>query len=159
MFEDKIEKDTVIINGTDTSNITVNLKDTIKNVVAVKHMRTYATINTDTQSYPNFQNVFFSVNDFDLKTAYINDKNVSCYGHLVFQGSNPSANFVTTKSSSTGIITDFYSDTDNYVLNPLLPQLNKLNIRFFKEDGSSIVMKEFTIEITVYSKHIKQTMF
>ena len=160
MFEDKVEKSTIIINGKDTDSLSLDLADNIKNVIGIKHVKTYATIdNINSQSHPNFQNVFIKINDFNLKSAYVEGNVIPCYGHLIFQGNNPSASFISTKSYSTGIITDFDTDTDNYVLNPVLPQLNKLNVSFIKEDGSSIVMKEFTIELTIYSRFIKQTMF
>lgn len=160
MFEDKIDKETVIINGVNTSKIVTNLQDNIRNVVAVKHIRTHATIDSSANtSHPAFQNVFIKLNDFNLKTAYVDGKVISCYGHLVFEGSNPSANFVSTKSNSTGIITDFNADTDNYVLNPILPQLHRLELSFINEDGTDVILKEITTEITIYTRNAKQTMF
>lgn len=177
MFQDKIHKETIIINRsihedeidptniTDLSEVSIELQDNIRNVVAIKHIQTHATINSsDTQNNPKFQNIFIQLNDYDLKKAYTKNNNIiSCFANLIFDpvvtGQNNLRSFFSTKSDSTGIITDFDTDSDNYVFNPILPQLHKLNLKFLKEDGTKISPLEFTTEITIYTRNIKQTMF
>lgn len=157
-MEDKINKHVVIIHGNDSSKTQINLNENIRNIVAVKHNRTTATINSNTQSHPSFQNVFIKINDFNLKDVYTSNTSFPCFAHLTFQGSSPTATYITSKSNSTGIITDFDTDSDNYVLNPILPQLNKLTVEFFNENLSPQTMKEFTTELTIYTKFVKETM-
>lgn len=155
---DSINKKTIIIHGNNKASLNVELAETLRNVVAVKHVRSYATIGT-TPTGTDFKPVFIKINEFNLKDVHINDGEIMpIFTHLIFEPSKSSANYISAKSGSTGIISDFRADVDNFVCNPFIPSLNKLNVEFVNKDGTSIELTEFMIEICIYSTHAKLTM-
>lgn len=156
---DSINKKTIIIHGNDKSSFNLELAETLRNVVAVKHIRTYATIQTPTTDRFDFKPVFIKINEFNLKDVHIDDGMIMpIFTHLIFEPSSSSATYSSAKSGSTGIISDFRADVDNFVCNPLIPSLNKLNIDFISKDGTPTILKEFMIELCIYSTHAKLTM-
>ena len=162
MFDDDIiDKKTLIINGYDTSNIILSDIEPIHNVLAIKHVLTYATINR-TGTTPDIQNIIIKINDFNLKTIISKNKTNLIFNNLIFKNNEQYA-FKHNQHNDTGIITDFRIDPDNYVCNPILNKLDKLNISFYELNESTgdldeVQLKEINIELCIYSSRKKLTM-
>jgi hypothetical protein len=162
MFDDDIiDKKTLIIKGYDTSNIILSDIEPIHNVLAIKHVLTYATID-DIGTTPNIKNIIIKINDFNLKTIISNNKTNLIFNNLIFKNNEKYA-FKHNQHNDTGIITDFRIDPDNYVCNPILNKLDKLNISFYKLNETHgnlepYQIKEINIELCIYSSRKKLTM-
>ena len=162
MFDDDIiDKKTLIIKGNDTYNIILSDIEPIHNVLAIKHVLTYATIN-NTVTTPDIQNIIIKINDFNLKTIISNNKTNLIFNNLIFKNNEKYA-FKHNQHNDTGIISDFRIDPDNYVCNPILNKLDKLIISFYKLNESTgdleqVQLKEINIELCIYSSRKKLTM-
>jgi hypothetical protein len=157
-MEDIIDKQIIIVNGSNLSSITVNI-DPIKNVSSLKLVDTNATIST-TQT--ELQTVYMCINDFGLKRIYDNDKYKN--GIDVFNSINFYPNCKNNDCHTTGIISDFNLDTQNYVFNPIKGELTRLNISFKRYNYDTKILEDyelhkFSLELCVYSKRMKVTMF
>ena len=162
-MEDILDKKTIIINGSNTSNITVDIEP-IKNVCSIKLVEMYINRTTNTDESNNIKNIYLCINDYGLKTLYDNTNyksGINIFSNVVFDRnylSSSIANF-----NNTGIVSNFNLDTENYVFNPIQGELNKLNISF-KEYNESNTLVDFTtpsfsLELCIYSKRMKLTMF
>jgi|TARA_B110000093_G_C12558446_1_gene240900 hypothetical protein len=157
-MEDIIDKKVIIVNGSNLSNIQVNIEP-IKNVTSIKLLEVYAdsgTIGT------NLETVYMFINDYGLKTLY--DNNNYKHGINVFNNITFYPNCNKNECNNTGIISDFNLDTQNYVFNPIVGDLNRLNISFKKYDFESNILEnhklhKFSLELCIYSKRMKVTMF
>lgn len=156
-MEDIIDKKVLIINGSNLSSITVDI-DPIKNVSSIKILETYANIGIP---QTELLTVYLCINDYGLKTIYDNDKYK--YGIDVFNNINFYPNCNKNECNSTGIISDFNLDTQNYVFNPIKGELTRLNLSFKKYNTSNELedfeLNKFSIELCIYSKRMKVTMF
>ena len=155
-MEDKLDKKTIIINGSNISNITVDIEP-IKNVCSIKLIDIYAIRDTTT----DLDKIYLCINDYGLKTLYDNSNyksGINVFNNIIF---NPS--FIKNELNGTGIISDFNLDTQNYVFNPIQGELNRLNISFKKYNNTSELidyqLKDFSLELCIYSKRMKLTMF
>ena len=155
-----IDKHVIIVNGKDTNNITIDIEP-IKNVLSIKHVEMNALLDS---SEADIKKVYIFLNDYKLKTLYDNNEHklgTPVFGNLVFK---PNASHTTYQADSvnSGIITDFRADNQNYVFNPMLGELNRLNISFkeYDNDGElvDIALKEFSMELCIYSSRAKLTM-
>ena len=155
-----IDKHVIIVNGKDTNNITIDIEP-IKNVLSIKHVEMNALLDS---SEADIKKVYIFLNDYKLKTLYDNNEHklgTPVFGNLVFK---PNASHTTYQADSvnSGIITDFRADNQNYVFNPMLGELNRLNISFKEYDDSGelvdIELKEFSMELCIYSSRAKLTM-
>lgn len=162
MFDDDIiDKKTLIIKGANTSNIILSDIEPIHNVLAIKHVFTYATIDANGTT-SDIKNIIIKINDFNLKTIISNNKTNLIFNNLIFKN-NEQYVFKHNQHNYTGIIHDFKIDPDNYVCNPILNKLDKLNISFYElddTDGSLVPyqLKEINIELCIYSSRKKLTM-
>tara|TARA_B100001778_G_scaffold234354_1_gene195301 strand:- start:7645 stop:8112 length:468 start_codon:yes stop_codon:yes gene_type:complete len=155
-MEDKLDKKTIIINGSNISDITVNIEP-IKNVCSIKLIDIYATRDTST----DLDKIFLCINDYGLKTLYDNSNyksGINVFNNIIFYPS-----FTKNELNGTGIISDFNLDTQNFVFNPIQGELNRLNISFKKYNNTSelidYTLKDFSLELCIYSKRMKLTMF
>tara|TARA_B110000444_G_C18732438_1_gene543946 strand:+ start:117 stop:584 length:468 start_codon:yes stop_codon:yes gene_type:complete len=155
-MEDKLDKKTIIINGSNISNITVDIEP-IKNVCSIKLIDIYAIRDTTT----DLDKIFLCINDYGLKTLYDNSNyksGINVFNNIIFYPS-----FIKNELNGTGIISDFNLDTQNYVFNPIQGELNRLNISFKKYNNTSELidyqLKDFSLELCIYSKRMKLTMF
>lgn len=159
---DSINKKVVILSGGGSSSTVINLSETIRNVVAIKHIRTSATISSTVKNA--LQNtgivpVFTKLNDYNLKEVYnTNNDIIPVFSSLYFETGSLESTSVSSKSNTTGIISNFRADVDNYVFNPLLPTLHKLQLDFVDDQGNSVELQEFLIELCIYSTNAKLTM-
>ena len=157
-MEDILDKKTVIVNGSNTPNITIDI-DPIKNVNSIKLVEIYANLGAVATKLTN---IYICINDYPLKTIYSKDTNsiaTNVFSNIIFF-----KGFSKNELNGTGIITDFNLDPQNYVFNPIKGELNRLNISF-KELNTDNVLVDFTLdfnfslELCIYSKRMKLTMF
>lgn len=155
-MEDKLDKKTIIINGSSISDITVNIEP-IKNVCSIKLIDIYATRDTST----DLDKIYLCINDYGLKTLYDNNNyksGINVFNNIIFYPS-----FTKNELNGTGIVSDFNLDTQNYVFNPIQGELNRLNISFKKYNNTEVLidytLKDFSLELCIYSKRMKLTMF
>ena len=138
-MEDKLDKKTIIINGSNISDITVNIEP-IKNVCSIKLIDIYATRDTST----DLDKIFLCINDYGLKTLYDNSNyksGINVFNNIIFYPS-----FTKNELNGTGIISDFNLDTQNFVFNPIQGELNRLNISFKKYNNTSELI-DYTLKI------------
>ena len=155
-MEDKLDKKTIIINGSNISNITVDIEP-IKNVCSIKLIDIYAIRDTTT----DLDKIYLCINDYGLKTLYDNSNyksGINVFNNIIFYPS-----FTKNELNGTGIVSDFNLDTQNYVFNPIQGELNRLNISFKKYNNTEVLtdytLKDFSLELCIYSKRMKLTMF
>ena len=83
-MEDILDKKTIIVNGSDTSNITLDI-DPIKNVNSIKLVETYANLGTNATELTK---IYICINDYALKTIYSNDNNntiaTNIFSNIIF---------------------------------------------------------------------------
>ena len=157
-MEDIIDKKVIIVNGSNLSNIQVNIEP-IKNVTSIKLLEVYAdsgTIGT------NLETVYMFINDYGLKTLY--DNNNYKHGINVFNNITFYPNCNKNECNNTGIISDFNLDTQNYVFNPIKGELSTLDISFKNYNKEKKELEDFkdfafSLELCIYSKRMKMTMF
>lgn len=159
-MEDILDKKTVIVNGSNTPNITIDI-DPIKNVNSIKLVEIYANLET---TATELTNIYICINDYPLKTIYSKDPNnnntiaTNVFSNIIFFKS-----FSKNELNGTGIITDFNLDPQNYVFNPIKGELNRLNISFKKLDSTNALvdfpLNDVSLELCIYSKRMKLTMF
>ena len=156
-----IDKHVILINGSNTSNLRIDIEP-IKNVLSIKHIETVALLS-NTTSTDDLKTVYIFLNDYNLKTLYdtTNYKTgIPVFGNLTFKPSSTNTKYQ-TDSINSGIISDFKADNQNYVFNPMLGELHRLNISFKEYDNGELVdieLKEFSMELCIYSSRTKLTM-
>jgi len=158
-MEDILDKKTVIVNGSNTPNITIDI-DPIKNVNSIKLVEIYANLGG---TATKLTNIYICINDYPLKTIYSKDTDnnsiaTNVFSNIIFfNGSNKN------ELNGTGIITDFNLDPQNYVFNPIKGELNRLNISFKELNTDNVlvdyILHNFSLELCIYSKRMKLTMF
>ena len=159
-MEDILDKKTVIVNGSNTPNITIDI-DPIKNVNSIKLVEIYAILGAVATELTN---IYICINDYPLKTIYSKDPNnnntiaTNVFSNIIFFKS-----FSKNELNGTGIITDFNLDPQNYVFNPIKGELNRLNISFKELNTDNVlvdyILHNFSLELCIYSKRMKLTMF
>lgn len=157
-MEDILDKKTVIVNGSNTPNITIDI-DPIKNVNSIKLVEIYANLASDATKLTN---IYICINDYPLKTIYSKDTNsiaTNVFSNIIFF-----KGFSKNELNGTGIITDFNLDPQNYVFNPIKGELNRLNISFKELNTDNVLVNctlafNFSLELCIYSKRMKLTMF
>jgi len=156
-----VDKKVILINGTNTSNITIDIEP-IKNVLSIKHIETSALLTDITQTN-DLKTVYIFLNDYNLKTLYDNTNyksGIPVFGNLTFKPSSTNTKYQ-TDSINSGIISDFKADNQNYVFNPILGELNRLNISFKEYNNDELVpiqLQEFSMELCIYTSRTKLTM-
>ena len=158
-MEDILDKKTIIVSDKNTKNITIDI-DPIKNVNSIKLVEIYANLGAVATKLTN---IYICINDYPLKTIYSKDSNNSIatnvFSNIIFfNGLNKN------ELNGTGIITDFNLDPQNYVFNPIKGELNRLNISFKELDSNNVLVDctldfNFSLELCIYSKRMKLTMF
>lgn len=160
-MEDILDKKTIIVNGSDTPNIILDI-DPIKNVNSIKLVEIYANLETNATELTK---IYICINDYPLKTIYSKDANANAntiatnvFSNIIFfKGLNKN------ELNGTGIITDFNLDPQNYVFNPIKGELHRLNISFKKLNTDNVLidytLNNFSLELCIYSKRMKLTMF
>lgn len=158
-MEDILDKKTIIVSGSDTSNITLDI-DPIKNVNSIKLVETYANLATNATELTK---IYICINDYPLKTIYSKDSNnntivTNVFSNIIFfKGLNKN------ELNGTGVITDFNLDPQNFVFNPIKGELHRLNISFKELDSNNVLidytLNNFSLELCIYSKRMKLTMF
>lgn len=156
-----IDKHVILINGSNTSNLRIDIEP-IKNVLSIKHIEMNAVLSSSTPAN-DIKKIYILLNDYKLKTLYdTNNYNlgIPVFGNLIFK---PDASHTTYQADSvnSGIISDFRADNQNYVFNPMLGELHRLNISFKEYDNGELVgieLKEFSMELCIYSSRAKLTM-
>ena len=158
-MEDILDKKTIIVSGIDTSNITLDI-DPIKNVNSIKLVETYANLATNATE---LKNIYICINDYALKTIYSKDSNNNTIATNVFSNIIFFKGLNKNELNGTGVITDFNLDPQNDVVNPIKGELNRLNISFKKLDSNNVLidytLDNFSLELCIYSKRMKLTMF
>ena len=158
-MEDILDKKTIIVNGSNNSNITIDI-DPIKNVNSIKLVEIYANLGI---TATKLTNIYICINDYPLKTIYSTDSNNNTIATNIFSNIIFFKDFSKNELNGTGIITDFYLDPQNYVFNPIKGELSRLDISFKKLDSNNVLVDEilhnFSLELCIYSKRMKLTMF
>ena len=154
-----IDKHVILINGSNTSNLRIDIEP-IKNVLSIKHIETVALL---TNSTTDLKTVYIFLNDYNLKTLYdtTNYKTgIPVFGNLTFKPSSTNTKYQ-TDSINSGIISDFKADNQNYVFNPMLGELHRLNISFKEYNNGELVpiqLQDFSMELCIYTSRTKLTM-
>lgn len=152
---DMIDTKVLIISGNNTKEIILNI-DTIKNVLALKHINTIAVLsNTEL-----LKKIYIKINDYELKTLHSNNSTFEIFDSLTFK-KNVSDSFCYNESCESGININFRLDTKNYVFNPILNKLMKLHISFFElinDELVAIELEQISMELCIYSNRAKLTM-
>mgnify|MGYP001418177830 CR=1 FL=1 len=158
-MEDILDKKTIIVSGSSTSNITLDI-DPIKNVNSIKLVETYANLGTNATELTK---IYICINDYPLKTIYSKDSNNNTIATNVFSNIIFFKDFSKNELNGTGVITDFNLDPQNYVFNPIKGELSRLNISFKELDANNVLvdytLDDFSLELCIYSKRMKLTMF
>ena len=159
-MEDIIDKKVIIVNGSDISNIKINIEP-IKNVTSIKLVEVYATLE-NANEYANLKNIYVIINDYGLKTLY--DNNHYKNGINVFSNISFNTHINNNVLNGTGVVCNFNLDTQNYVFNPIKGELRTLDISFknYNKDNKELEdFKDFafSLELCIYSKRMKMTMF
>ena len=159
-MEDILDKKTIIVNGSNTPNITLDI-DPIKNVNSIKLVEIYANLET---TATELTNIYICINDYPLKTIYSKDSNHNSIATNVFSNIIFFNGLNKNELNGTGIITDFNLDPQNYVFNPIKGELNRLNISFKELNTNNVLVDctldfNFSLELCIYSKRMKLTMF
>ena len=159
-MEDILDKKTIIVNGSNISNITLDI-DPIKNVNSIKLVEIYANLGI---TATKLTNIYICINDYPLKTIYSKDSNNNTIATNVFSNIIFFEGFRKNELNGTGIITDFNLDPQNYVFNPIKGELSRLNISFKKLNTDNVLVDftldfNFSLELCIYSKRMKLTMF
>ena len=158
-MEDILDKKTIIVNGSNISNITLDI-DPIKNVNSIKLVETYAILGAVATELTN---IYICINDYPLKTIYSKDSNNNTIATNVFSNIIFFKGLNKNELNGTGIITDFNLDPQNYVFNPIKGELHRLNISFKKLNTDNVLidytLNNFSLELCIYSKRMKLTMF
>tara|TARA_B000000477_G_scaffold110372_1_gene103812 strand:+ start:564 stop:1043 length:480 start_codon:yes stop_codon:yes gene_type:complete len=159
-MEDILDKKTVIVSGSNTPNITLDI-DPIKNVNSIKLVEIYVSLGAVA---PKLTNIYICINDYPLKTIYSKDSNNNTIATNVFSNIIFFKGLNKNELNGTGIITDFNLDPQNYVFNPIKGELNRLNISFKELNTDNVLIDytldfNFSLELCIYSKRMKLTMF
>jgi hypothetical protein len=159
-MEDILDKKTIIVNGSNISNITLDI-DPIKNVNSIKLVETYAILASNPTELTN---IYICINDYALKTIYTKDSNNNTIATNIFSNIIFFNGLNKNELNGTGIITDFNLDPQNYVFNPIKGELNRLNISFKELTTDNVLVDctldfNFSLELCIYSKRMKLTMF
>lgn len=158
-MEDILDKKTIIVNGSNISNITLDI-DPIKNVNSIKLVETYANLGTIATELTK---IYICINDYPLKTIYSKDSANNTITTNVFSNIIFFNGLDKNELNGTGIITDFNLDPQNYVFNPIKGELNRLNISFKKLNSNNVLvaftLNDVSLELCIYSKRMKLTMF
>lgn len=158
-MEDILDKKTIIVSGNNIPNITLDI-DPIKNVNSIKLVETYANLATNATELTN---IYICINDYPLKTIYSKDSDNNTISTNVFSNIIFFKGLNKNELNGTGIITDFNLDPQNYVFNPIKGELNRLNISFKTLDSNNVLidyaLDKFSLELCIYSKRMKLTMF
>ena len=159
-MEDILDKKTIIVNGSNISNITLDI-DPIKNVNSIKLVEIYANLGTIATELTK---MYICINDYPLKTIYTKDSNKNTIATNVFSNIIFFNGLGKNELNGTGIITDFNLDPQNYVFNPIKGELNRLNISFKELNNHNVLVNftldfNFSLELCIYSKRMKLTMF
>jgi hypothetical protein len=159
-MEDILDKKTIIVNGSNNSNITIDI-DPIKNVNSIKLVEIYANLGI---TATKLTNIYICINDYPLKTIYSTDSNNNTIATNIFSNIIFFNGLNKNELNGTGIITDFNLDPQNYVFNPIKGELNRLNISFKELDSNNVLVDctldfNFSLELCIYSKRMKLTMF
>lgn len=156
-----VDKKVILISGTNTSDITIDIEP-IKNVLSIKHIETSALLANTTLS-DDLKTVYIFINDYNLKTLYDTNNyksGIPVFGNLTFKPSSTNTKYQ-TDSINSGIISDFKADNQNYVFNPMLGELNRLNISFKHYNNGELVpieLQDFSMELCIYTSRTKLTM-
>ena len=151
--EDIIDKKIIIIDETNKSNISIQIEP-IKNVTSIKLVESYATVTADPTK---IKKVYICINNYRLKTISNDTVRKDVFSSMIFY---PEKEY--NEPIGTGIISTFNIDTQNYVFNPIEGELRKLDISFKSFDGTNLTeeeLKSVYLELCIYSKRMKQTMF
>ena len=158
-MEDILDKKTIIVSSNNTSNITLDI-DPIKNVNSIKLVETYANLGSNAS---NLKKIYICINDYALKTIYSKDTDNNSIATNVFSNIIFFKGLNKNELNGTGVIADFNLDPQNYVFNPIKGELSRLNISFKELDANNVLvdytLDDFSLELCIYSKRMKLTMF
>ena len=103
------------------------------------------------------------INDYPLKTIYSKDNDNNSIATNIFSNIIFFKGLNKNELNGTGVITDFNLDPQNYVFNPIKGELSRLNISFKELDANNVLvdytLDDFSLELCIYSKRMKLTMF
>ncbi len=157
------------LNNTEQRFYTV-LSDPIKNASYIKIIKTdviinpHKTINSNTVddedpiyiSLKNYERINTTINGGNYKFFEVINLNISDK----FGNNKPNAD-VSFKKEYTSMSCNI-NDANNFVLNPVDPNLNRFDIELYDKNGIIIPIDElskFTMTLCVYSNRKKITMF
>jgi hypothetical protein len=141
---DNCVKQNLYLKGT-SNNFTIDLNEQLKNVVSIKHTRTFIQLS----SVPIIGNaILIRINDYDLLHYYNGNDLI----RELFVGIP-----ITSTDTSIIYISDGYAnlsrDPQSYSPNPKISKIPKIKIELLNQDGTALEnVSNVFIELTVYSE-------
>ena len=141
---DNCVKQNLYLKGT-SNNFTIDLNEQLKNVVSIKHTRTFIQLS----SAPIVGNaILIRINDYDLLHYYNGNDLING----IFVGIP-----ITSTDTSISYISDGYSnlsrDPQSYLPNPKISKIPRIKIELLNQDGTVLAnVSKVYIELTVYSE-------
>lgn len=149
-------------SANDNDPLTIDLINPVRNVLAVKLLKVYAEINSSTAL--KGKQYLIDINDFNVASVYNGSGHLTdCFSILTadINDKTSGGNLLINYDSYTN--TMFREDPQTFSANPIIPILNrfKLGIRD-SETGIDVPIndvKQFHIQLCIYSQFAKLTMF
>jgi len=157
-----IDTSNVIYNGdSNVFNFHLNLAEPLRDVYKIKIIYSAlsipATTLHDSAVITNLDNVFIDLNNYNRITSVLKKSNniltnISYFDSIIID---------TADKKTTGLITiynDFNSSENEYYVNPIVSQLNRLDINLYDKNNNiltSSIISRFVMKICVYYNNCK----
>lgn len=153
---DIIDKKVISLHLGNKTSINVNLIDNIRNVVAVKLLKVYIE---STENVNDLNIYYLHINDYKIVDMYDSSGNIKqAFAMIPFDPNNLVGTKLIASYNSLNS-TEFRNNTDSYMANPLISNLNKLSIQLLDIDGNPPTgINKFFLQIAIYSQYAKLTM-
>lgn len=153
---DIIDKKVISIHIGDKTSIDIDLIDNIRNVVAIKLLKVYIE---SSDNINNLNMYYLHINDYKIVDMYHSLGNVrQSFAMIPFDPNNTVGDKLIASYNSLNS-TEFRNNTDSYVANPLISNLNKLRIQLLDINGNPPTgINKFFLQIVIYSQFAKLTM-
>jgi len=138
-------------------NLTEPLRDVYKIKIIYSALSIPATTLHDSAVITNLDNVFIDLNNYNRITSVLKKSNniltnISYFDSIIID---------TADKKTTGLISiynDFNSSENEYYVNPIVSQLNRLDINLYDKNNNiltSSIISRFVMKICVYYNNCK----
>jgi hypothetical protein len=138
-------------------NLTEPLRDVFQIKIIYSALSIPASVLGDANQITNLDSVFIDLNNYNRLTTVLNKSqgittNISYFDSIIID---------TADKKTTGLITiynDFNSSENEYYVNPIVSQLNRLDINLYDKNNNiltSSIISRFVMKICVYYNNCK----